>query len=119
MEQKEYTCIVCPLGCKITLTVDNGEIVEVVGFTCKRGENFAINEYKNPLRTLTTVVRLENSKYRCLPVISNGNIPKNYIKKCLEVLKKIKVNPPIVRGDVIVKDILSTGVDIIAAKSVK
>lgn len=119
MDVKKYTCIICPMGCEITLTADGNKIVEVVGNTCKRGENFAKNEYKNPLRTITTVIRLKNSNYRCLPVISNGGIPKDQISNCLNLLKTKEAKAPIKMGDVIIEDILSTGVDIIAAKSVK
>lgn len=40
MEVKKYTCIVCPMSCDITLSADKGKIIDVSGFTCKRGENF-------------------------------------------------------------------------------
>lgn len=119
MDVKKYTCIVCPMSCDIVLKADNGKIIDVSGFTCKRGENFARNEYINPLRTLTTVVKLENSDYNCLPVISDGSIPKDMIGKSLENLKKISIKAPVAKGNLIVEDLLSTGVNIIAAKSVK
>lgn len=119
MKTQNYTCIVCPLSCQITLSIDNDEIIQVTGNTCRRGEEFARNEYKNPVRTLTTVVGLENSEYHCLPVISDGSISKDKLMECLEFLKNIKVSAPVSGGDVIVEDILSTGVNIIAAKTIK
>ncbi len=119
MEVKEYICIVCPLSCHITLEAENGEIVDVTGYTCKKGYNFAKNEYVNPVRTLTTVIELENSNYNCLPVISDGAIPKNMLYECLKTLKNIKVKAPVTAGDIIIKDLLSTNVNIVSAKSVK
>ena len=33
-----YTCICCPLGCRIEVALDeNGQVSEVSGYTCKRG----------------------------------------------------------------------------------
>lgn len=119
MEVKEYTCIVCPLSCQITLKATNGEIVDVTGNTCKRGENFARNEYINPIRTLTTVVKLEDSDYDCLPVISDGGIPKDKLSECLEELKNVTIVAPIKMGDIVVENLLNTDVNIISAKSVK
>ena len=119
METKEYTCIVCPLSCHIVLKVDNEKIVDITGYTCNRGKKFAKNEYNNPVRTLTTVVKLNNSDYDCLPVISDGGIPKSKLNECLKVLKKVKVEPPVTMGDIIVEDLLSTNVNIVSAKSVK
>lgn len=119
MEVKEYTCIVCPLSCQITLKANNGEMVDITGYTCKRGENFVRNEYTNPVRTLTTVVKLEGSNYDCLPVISDGGIPKDELPECLEELKNVTIVAPIKMGDIVVENILNTDVNIISAKSVK
>ena len=40
---KEYTCIVCPRSCRITVEEKDGELV-ITGNTCKRGYEFAKNE---------------------------------------------------------------------------
>ena len=118
MEEKEYTCIVCPLSCQISLKANDGEIIDITGYTCKRGENFVRNEYINPVRTLTTVVKLESSNYNCLPVISDGGIPKDKLSECLEELKNVTIVPPIKMGDIVVKNLLKTNVNIISAKTI-
>lgn len=119
MDIKRYTCIICPLSCSICLKEDNGKTVEITGFNCKRGEDFAKNEYTNPSRRLTTVVKLENSHNNCLPVISDRDIPKDKIEKALEILRKTIVKAPISKNSIIIENILSTGVNIIAAKTAK
>ena len=43
MEVRELTCIGCPLGCQLTVTMGNGEI-KVEGNTCPRGEAYAKKE---------------------------------------------------------------------------
>ena len=58
MEKRELTCIGCPLGCSITVTLENGEIRDVTGYTCKRGHDYARKEVTNPTRIVTSTVRL-------------------------------------------------------------
>ncbi|WP_305767196.1 DUF1667 domain-containing protein [Candidatus Epulonipiscium viviparus] len=114
---KEYICIVCPLSCDLTLTDTAGEL-SVAGNTCKRGETYAKNEYTNPVRMLTTTVAIKNSTHPLLPVISSAALPKNQLRKCLDILYKLKLTAPVKEGDLIVKNIADTGVDIISAKTV-
>ena len=57
MEKRQLTCIGCPLGCQITVTMENGEVKDVAGYTCARGEKYAREEVTNPTRTVTTIVR--------------------------------------------------------------
>ena len=49
MEQRQLTCIGCPMGCPITVTMDKGAILSIEGFTCKRGETYARKEVTNPI----------------------------------------------------------------------
>ena len=57
MEKRELTCIGCPLGCSITVTLENGEICDVTGYTCKRGHDYARKEVTNPTSIVTSTVR--------------------------------------------------------------
>lgn len=116
--EKEYICIICPVSCDLTLTDDDNNL-SVSGNTCKRGESYAKNEYTKPVRMITTTVAIEGSVYPLIPVISTDMVPKEKLKKCIELLYNLKLQAPVKEGDVIVKDILDTGVDIIAAKTVK
>ncbi len=107
-------CIKCPLGCKIE--IEDGR---VNGNMCKRGEEYAINETKNPERILTTTVFIKNGKQKLLPVRSEKGLPKNIIKKCVFEISKVEVESPIKCGDVIIENILGTGVNIIASRDVE
>ena len=44
METRNLTCIGCPLGCAITVTMDGGNVVSITGNTCKRGSDYAAKE---------------------------------------------------------------------------
>ena len=40
-----YTCICCPVGCRVEVSFDeNGQVAEVSGHTCKRGADYAAQE---------------------------------------------------------------------------
>jgi len=119
MERKTYTCIVCPRSCVGTLTVSDDGQMKTDGFACKNGEKYAISEYTDPKRVLTTTVTLKNGIYNLLPVVSTGEISRKVFKECLDILYGVTVTAPVREGDVVLSDILGTGVDIIAAKSMK
>ena len=49
--EKVIICVGCPLGCEITLTLnDNGEVSKVSGNSCQEGKAYALEEYMNPVR---------------------------------------------------------------------
>ena len=111
------TCIVCPMGCPLVVTkTDDGYKVE--GNTCKRGEKYGVEELTNPKRVITTTVRLENSYLNLLPVKTKESISKDMMFEIMRELDTIKVSAPISVGDVIVKNILDTGIDVVSAKTV-
>lgn len=118
METRELTCIGCPLGCSLTVTIENDEI-KVTGNTCKRGEAYAKKEVTDPKRIVTSTVRVKGGKGVCVSVKTQTDIPKNKIMECMKELKNVVVEAPIHIGDVIVKDIAKTGVPIVATKQME
>ena len=115
---KEYTCIVCPTSCRITVEEKNGELI-ITGNTCKRGEDFARDEYLCPKRMLTTTVKIEGGILPRLPVISSEEIPKEKLKECLSFLYGMKVKAPVTCGAVLAENVMSTGVQILASRSME
>lgn len=107
-------CIVCPRGCH--LEVD--EKLNVTGNSCKRGEVYGKAEVTNPTRTVTSTVKLNSKSLRMLPVRTDKPISKNKMFEVIEVLKNIKVSAPIKSGEIIVKNILDTDVNIISTRTV-
>ncbi len=107
-------CIGCPKGCH--LTVDEENDYKVTGNSCATGAEYGRNELLNPTRVLTTTVLIEGAIHNCLPVKSNGPIPKGKLIDCARYLADVKVQSPVVTGQVIVENILDTGIDVIATK---
>lgn len=118
METRELTCIGCPMGCPLTVEMDRKEVVSVAGNTCKRGEVYARKEVTNPTRIVTSTVLVEGGNLAVVSVKTKEDIPKGKIFDCMKSLKGVKVQAPVQIGDVIVKNVADTGVDIVATKNV-
>ena len=110
MSTRELTCIGCPLGCAITVTMDGSTVTAVTGNTCPRGDAYARKEVTNPTRIVTSTVRVNGGIYPMANVKTASDIPKGRIFDC--------VNAPLKIGDVVLSDVAGTGVDIIAARNV-
>ena len=117
MEQL-ITCINCPVGCRMTVQVENGEVVSVTGNSCKRGITYAAQERVAPMRMVTAVVPVAG---RQMPVIvkTRSPIPKGKIRECMRTVMALRVTPPVRMGDVIAPNVCDTGVDVVATKTVE
>ena len=108
-------CIQCPLACLVTLSVSKkGVINKVTNHQCKEGKKYAVQEFKSPTRVLTTTVRTQSDTRPMLPVRSREAVPKGVLKQCVQYLVNVTVKPPISMGDVVVSNILDTGIDVIS-----
>ena len=115
-EIHDIVCIVCPLGCKLTVEKE-GDGYKVNGNSCKRGQDYAIEELTNPTRMLTSTVKVTNSQHVRLPVHTSGPIPKAKIFEAMQVINAITAHSPLKMGDVVIKNILDTGVDVCASRT--
>lgn len=117
MEKRELICIGCPMGCPLTVEMNGTEVVSVTGNTCPRGDAYARKEVTNPTRIVTSTVKVEGGKVDMVSVKTKEDIPKGKIFECVKALKGITVEAPVHIGDVILKDVAGTGIDIIATKN--
>lgn len=119
METKVMNCIMCPMGCEMTVTMEHGKFISVTGNTCPRGAKYAEQEVTDPKRMLTTTVRVHGGLLPLLPVVSADVLPKGRVKDCVDYLRRVEVQAPVQAGDVVVKDILGLGVDILASRDME
>ncbi len=117
MEKKELICIGCPMGCPITVTLDNGAIVEVTGNTCPRGKSYAEKEVTNPTRIVTSTVRVEGGERPLVSVKTKEDVPKDKIFACMEEINAAVAKAPIKIGDVILENVAGTGIPVVATKA--
>lgn len=118
MEEKQLTCIGCPKGCSIIVILQDGIILNICGYNCKTGKVYAQKEVTNPTRNVTTTVRVINGESRLVPVKTQQAIPKGKIAACMEAVKKVKIEAPIKEGEILIKNVAETSVDIVATKTV-
>ena len=119
MRDQNLTCIGCPLGCSISVSLsNNGEVSKITGNTCKKGEEYARKEVTNPSRVVTSIVKINNGDVNMVSVKTAEDIPKGKIFDCMEALKKVTVTAPVQIGEVIIKYVCGTGDDVIATKKV-
>lgn len=109
----ELTCIVCPMGCTLQITEEAGGIT-VTGNSCPRGAQFGKAELTDPHRSLTTTVHTTMAALPLLPVRTDGEIPKAMVAQAMAELAKLRVDHPVKAGEVVLPDLLGTGVAVIA-----
>ena len=114
MTKREMVCVSCPMGCAITVELDdNNEVISVTGNTCPRGDKYARQECTHHERMLTSTVKVEGGRLPVVPVKSASPIPKEMLFDAMKEVNKVTLKAPVTFGDVAVKDILGTGIDIV------
>ena len=111
---KELTCIVCPRGCRLHVDDD----MNVTGNFCPRGAQYAISELTNPVRTITTSVRVINRPYTLVSVKTTNPIPKQKIFDVMKEIDKIAVEAPVRIGQIVKTNILGLDSDIVITKNI-
>ncbi len=116
--EKNLTCIVCPLGCQMTVTLDGGRVLSVTGNTCKRGAAYAEKECTSPVRTVTSTVRAADGSCM-IPVKTNAELPKEKIPLCMEEINRCRATLPVHRGDILIRGVAGTECDVIATRDME
>lgn len=114
---EEITCIECPIGCTVEVTVEGGKAVGVRGNGCNRGKEYAESEVTCPVRVVTSTVRTEDG--HMVPVKTSKPVRKAAM---FEVMKKINaVHPslPLSEGEVLVRGIDGDADLIVTGKAAK
>lgn len=115
METRELTCIVCPVGCRLKATI-GGPDLAIEGNACPRGKKYGLDELCSPVRMLTSTVRIVGGFLPRLPVRSKSPIPKDKIGEALTELRRVSIIAPVGIGEVILRNVAGTGVDIEASR---
>ncbi|WP_444658710.1 DUF1667 domain-containing protein [Caproiciproducens sp. R2] len=115
---KEITCIGCPMGCRITAEVDGDRILSIEGYTCNIGKKYAQEELTLPTRMVTALMKVYGTT-QPLSVKTSRPIEKSKIFDCLKEISHHTVMRPIHIGEVLIKNVCGTPVDIIATKELE
>ena len=101
---RKLTCIVCPRGCEMTVTLDeNKKFVSAEGNACARGLSYAESECTAPVRSLASTVLTESGKL--LPVKSASPIPKEKLFDAMHEIRVVKAPDTLRVGDVVLENL--------------
>ena len=117
VEKRHFVCVVCPIGCEITVVHDGGKIISMEGNKCEKSKEFVSQELIEPMRILTTTVRIEGARWSVIPVRSDKAVPKRLFPRIMKQLRRIRLQAPVNMLDVVVKCVLDTGANIIATRT--
>jgi len=108
---RDLICIVCPKGCPMKVTLEGKEILNIEGFTCPRGKQYAIDECTSPMRTVTSTARTSNGGV--VAVKTDRTIPKELMFDCMKEINKAVATLPVRIGDVLIENVLGTGANVV------
>ena len=117
-DPKKIICITCPKGCEAEVTQE-GDSIQIQGKICKKGKAHVVQEFTEPMRTLTSTVLVEGSSARRLPVRTRGPIPKKDLFRAMDLIVQARVKPPVRIGEVIIPNLLGTGVDLVSSDDLR
>lgn len=117
-EKKNLICITCPKGCTLEVTLDGEKIVNVVS-GCNRGQHYAEQELFDPRRMIASTVRIRGAAHPLLPVYTRTPFPKPRIPELLAALREVEVSAPVQMGDVVLANVLGTGIDVVASRGME
>jgi CxxC motif-containing protein len=112
------TCVLCPVGCELEVSRDGSSDVQVIGNQCDKGIPFAVEEVLRPMRNLATSVPVRGTAATMVSVRLSGPVPREMIFPILAEIARLRPEAPVRRGQVLIADVLGTGVDVIATRTV-
>lgn len=67
-------------------------------------------ELQNPVRTVTSTVRVARGPYRRCPVKTLHPIPKHLAVPAVEALSRVELSLPVREGQIVLEDVCGTGI---------
>jgi len=117
VEKRHFVCVVCPVGCEIDVIHDGSKILSMAGNKCEKSEEFVRQELIEPMRILTTTVRIQGSRWPVIPVRTDKAVPKRLFPRMMRQLRHVQLQAPVNMLDVVVRDVLRTGANLIATRT--
>lgn len=101
------------MGCQLTATKTKDGI-KITGNNCIRGEQFGKEELTAPKRIVTALVRTDKG---VTSVKTSKPIDKKLIFDVMSEIDKVHLKSAKI-GDIVIKNVLNTGADIVVTKSI-
>jgi CxxC motif-containing protein len=118
-DTRRFICIRCPTGCDVDVTYEGRRVLDVTGHLCDEGEEYVTGEIENPVRILTTTVRVTGGADPVVSVKSTEPVSKDVLMTAMRELASVEIEAPVLIGDIAFENIAGTGVGMIATRSVE
>lgn len=119
MEEKKLTCICCPMGCQLQVTIRDGQVEKVEGNTCKRGAEYREKRGDQPDKNCDNDSAVHGGSLPVVPVKTASDIPKSAVMDCIRQLKEVVVEAPVYIGDVVLTEVAGTKIAVIITKNIE
>lgn len=116
--KKEFVCIACPVGCRLTVWDEGGE-VKVAGNTCPRGKAYGVQEFTAPMRTVTSSASVKHGDQAMCSVKTDAPVPKDKVPDVLRAIRMIQIKAPVKVGECVLRDVAGTGANVVATRRVR
>ena len=115
-KERFLTCIVCPRGCQMKITLaDDAKVEAVEGNFCRRGVAYANDECTNPRRTVTSTVACRSGGVAA--VKTESTIPKGLVFEVMKAINSVIAPDDVTVGDVIIENVCDTGVNVVVTSN--
>jgi CxxC motif-containing protein len=119
LEKVKLTCIICPVSCVIDIEHKNKQIQSLSGHQCKKGKIYAVDEFTEPKRTLTTTVKLNCGILPLVSVRTDKPVRKELMFRIMDDIMELSIDAPVTIGDVLLENVQNSEANIIATKTVE
>lgn len=119
MMEKEFTCVVCPVGCALKVNQKDSGEVTVTGNRCKRGIEYGTSELTDPRRVVTSTVRVNGGLEPVTSVKTEKAIPKGRIMELMGMISQVEVSAPCEEGDVLIPQLFGEDNNLVVTREVE
>lgn len=112
-------CKICSMDCELNIKEnkeDNSYII--TGNRCPQGEKYALKEIREPSRVLFSRVLLDKGPMSRLHVKTDKIVPSYFKDSFIKIIEKTRVEAPVAKGDILIENILNTGINVVSARRV-
>lgn len=114
--EDQFICTTCPKGCMLNVVRDGDTFIQITA-GCKRGKDYAKQELTDPRRMVATTIKVNHGLHPLIPVYTSAPFPKPKIQDLLTEIRKVQVEAPIKMDQVLLENVLDSGIDILASRN--
>ena len=116
-DPQEVTCIVCTVGCTLSVVVE-GDRADVSGHQCDKGVEYGKQEALDPRRIVTSSVLVLGGEWPLASVRTSQPVPKDKVMEVMKEIRSVRVKTPVNMGDVLIGNVAGTLADVVATRAV-